>query len=156
MQIAFILTAFHFQSLISAPALTSLSSVLSPPLLSLSSSSPSIAFFLSFMLFFSISFPIYPHSFTQIAFHLLIPIAPTPHLSSAFAAYLPIMISEELLHLFASSGLKKKKKMRKHIGGECEWLRSLLLNRPSRGSCLENVAGVGSLSEVLHGFWRAL
>lgn len=76
MQIAFILTAFHFQSLIFSTS-TDL-----PLLCSLHSSFiPLLIFFIHCLLplfhvvFFSISSPIYPHSFTQSAFHLLIPIA---------------------------------------------------------------------------------
>lgn len=42
-----------------------------------------------------------------------------------------------------------------HFGGECEWLRSLPLNRHSQGSRLENMTGVGSAFEVLDEFWRA-
>lgn len=61
MQIAFILTALHFQSLISAPAMTSLCFSPPPSLLSLSSSAPSIPFFPLFHVFFFLShFPFIP------------------------------------------------------------------------------------------------
>lgn len=148
MQIAFILIALHFQSLISAPAMTSLCYFLSP-------------------LFYP--FPHLPHLFLFSSFscyfwkkfisHFLLP-SDSPYSFPSLAYSLPVYPSQSqsqefLLHLFACGKKKKKKGKWEHIGGECEWLRSLPLNSHSRGSRLENMTGVGSASEVLDGFWRA-
>lgn len=146
MQIAFILTALHFQSLISAPAMTSLC-FSPPPLFYPSPHLPHpFPFFLSFMFFFFS--PISPRAFIRISFHLLLPVAPP----LIFPLHLSTSISEEfLLHLFACGRKKRRRRREKqeHFGGECE---SLPLNRHNRGSRLESVTGVGSAFEVLDVF----
>lgn len=135
MQIAFILTALHFQSLISAPAMTSLCYFLYPPSFIPFLICPIHSLFPHFNVFFSISSPIFP----------LVPLLPStsPYSFPLLPLHPSISISEELLlHLFACSRGKKKGE-RELIGGGCEWLRSLPLNRHSRGSLLENKPGVG-------------
>lgn len=84
--------------------------------------------------------PIAPRAFTCSCFHPLLPAAlPLPlrlpaHQSTSVSVEFPV----------ATMHMRWEKGGREPVGGECKWLRSLPLNRQSRGSCADNVARVGS------------
>lgn len=138
MQIAFILTAPHFQSLISAPAMTSLRYALSLSLSSLPSSATSIPF--SHLSCFFSHFP-------SCLYMSLLP-SSSPSLLYSHSIYPPQSQRSSCCIYLHVVEIEKQE----HFGGECEWLRSLPLNRHSRGSRLQNMTGVGSAFEVLDEF----